>query len=376
MSDVRNLRGLLLLVPLGLAGCASPVVPKPPSLELPKLAANVRAERTGDQVTVRWTTSTDTTDKLKAKPPIRALLCSEDLPQTTFVAAAQWKTQGKDLAPCRTVASATVVPGESELSYPLPHEFTVGTPKALVLRVELENSLGRSAGRSEAALIATGPALAPVEGLEVTSTRPGALVRWQPHADAAPVELQRLLLSAATTPKSKSAKSPTSDAKDHPPAPPVPVVLRGPDGQATDPGGLLDAGADRGSAYRYTAQRILEEDLAGQKLLIRGPQSQPVVFAMRDTFAPSAPTGLAAVPGPGSIDLSWEANRETDLAGYLVYRRLGDGPETKLTVEPVPSPAFRDTTAVSGNAYRYRVTAVDTSGNESKPSVEAIVTPQ
>jgi len=97
---------------------------------------------------------------------------------------------------------------------------------------------------------------------------------------------------------------------------------------------------------------------------------------MRDTFPPVAPTGLAAIPGPGSNDLSWEANRDADLAGYFVYRRSGGGAETRLTAEPVPSPAFRDTTAAQGTEYRYRVTAVDASGNESKPSGEVIVTPE
>jgi len=377
MSDVWNLRGLLLLAPLGLAGCASPVVPKPPSLKLPKLAANVRAERVGDQVTVRWTTSTDTTDKLKAKPPIHAVLCSEDVSGDTFAGAALTTIPGIELAPCRPVLSGTVVPGESELSYPLPHELTTGPRKAVALRVELQNSVGRSAGRSEAVMFATGTAPGPVDGLQITSTRPGALVQWQVHPDAAPVELQRLLLSAVAA-KSKQAKAPVAgaDGKAKSPTPPVPVVLRGPAGQASDSGGLLDTGADRGSVYRYTAQRVFETEIEGHKLLIRGPLSQPVVFAMRDTFPPVAPTGLAAVPGPGSIDLSWEANRDADLAGYFVYRRSGDGPETKLTAEPVPSPAFRDVAAAAGPAYRYRVTAVDTSGNESKPSGEVIVTPQ
>jgi len=378
MSDVWNLRGLLLLVPLGLAGCASPVVPKPPSLKLPKLAANVRAERVGDQVAVRWTTSTDTTDKLKVKPPLHAVLCSEDVSGEAFAGAALTVTPGKELAPCHPVLSGTVAPGESELSYPLPRELTSGPRKVLALRVELQNNVGRSAGRSEAVLFATGSAPGPVDGLQATSTRPGALLQWQARPDASPVELQRLLLSASVVAKPKSSKAPAQspDGKTKSPAPPSPVVLHGPAGQSSDSGGLLDPGADRGSVYRYTAQRILETDIDGHKLLIRGPLSQPVVFAMRDTFPPVAPTGLAAIPGPGSNDLSWEANRDADLAGYFVYRRSGGGAETRLTAEPVPSPAFRDTTAAQGTEYRYRVTAVDASGNESKPSGEVIVTPE
>ena len=39
-----------------------------------------------------------------------------------------------------------------------------------------------------------------------------------------------------------------------------------------------------------------------------------------DTFPPAAPTSLTAVGGEGAVSLIWEANKEPDLAGYLVLR--------------------------------------------------------
>jgi fibronectin type 3 domain-containing protein len=102
---------------------------------------------------------------------------------------------------------------------------------------------------------------------------------------------------------------------------------------------------------------------------------------MRDIFPPRSPSGLEAVPaGAGSgnlsIDLSWTPNSEGDLAGYFVYRQEIDskgvaaGTAARLNQTPVVGPAYRDQTALAGHRYAYRVTAVDTAGNESAPSDE------
>jgi fibronectin type 3 domain-containing protein len=96
---------------------------------------------------------------------------------------------------------------------------------------------------------------------------------------------------------------------------------------------------------------------------------------MKDRFAPSAPTGLASIPGAENgrpiINLSWQANTENDLAGYNVYRRTGpSGPFTRMTSKPVAGPAFSDTAVDPAATYTYRVTAVDNDGNESSPSEE------
>ena len=102
---------------------------------------------------------------------------------------------------------------------------------------------------------------------------------------------------------------------------------------------------------------------------------------MHNTFAPHAPAGLEAIPGGAtptehSIDLSWAPNTDPDLAGYNVYRQDIDsngaaaGTATRLNQTPVAGPAYRDQTAVPGRRYAYRVTAVDTAGNESVPSAD------
>ena len=91
----------------------------------------------------------------------------------------------------------------------------------------------------------------------------------------------------------------------------------------------------------------------------------------RDTFPPAAPKGLAVVAGPGTISLSWDANVEPDLGGYLVLRAEapGDAFQT-LTPAPIPATNYEDKTAKPGTRYAYTIVAVDkaTPPNRSAPS--------
>ena len=81
-----------------------------------------------------------------------------------------------------------------------------------------------------------------------------------------------------------------------------------------------------------------------------------------------------ATSGSVAVELSWSINVEPDLAGYRVYRSQQDGERgVLLTAELLPSPAYRDNSAQSGQRYWYTVTAVDRSGNESAPSLAVAV---
>jgi fibronectin type 3 domain-containing protein len=88
-----------------------------------------------------------------------------------------------------------------------------------------------------------------------------------------------------------------------------------------------------------------------------------------DTFAPAIPSGLAAVAGVASIDLSWAQNTEDDLAAYNVYRAVEDG-AFAIYAEKIGVPAFTDAKVEAGKRYRYVITAVDQTGNESMRSAE------
>jgi len=82
---------------------------------------------------------------------------------------------------------------------------------------------------------------------------------------------------------------------------------------------------------------------------------------------PATPTGLTATGSDSRIDLNWNDNTELDLAGYNVYRSTTSGSGyTKQNTSVLTTSQYADTSGlINGVTYYYRVTAVDTSNNES-----------
>jgi hypothetical protein len=107
---------------------------------------------------------------------------------------------------------------------------------------------------------------------------------------------------------------------------------------------------------------------------IESAASEPACVTPVDTFPPAAPTGLQAVSGAGDINLSWDANSEPDLAGYIVLRGEAPGATLQaLTSAPITETRYRDATVQRGVHYVYAVVAVDsaTPPNTSAQSARA-----
>jgi len=94
-----------------------------------------------------------------------------------------------------------------------------------------------------------------------------------------------------------------------------------------------------------------------------------------DTVAPAAVLDLGVtVEGSGTtqtVNVTWAAGSEADLAGYNVYRSKDNQSSTLVGVETTNN--FVDTGVVTGSTYRYEVSSVDTSGNESSRVVSATI---
>jgi predicted phage tail protein len=131
--------------------------------------------------------------------------------------------------------------------------------------------------------------------------------------------------------------------------------------------------------YRVTAVAV-----EGPPLL-QSNASAPVSVAFRDLVAPPAPASVTALIETKIVRLLWDPVEASDLAGYHVYRSEGMGHNTDikeigtflLVSELVTATTISDANANLGIAYRYAVTAVDKSGNESPRTwTEWVVAPK
>lgn len=86
-------------------------------------------------------------------------------------------------------------------------------------------------------------------------------------------------------------------------------------------------------------------------------------------YPPNSPQGLFAQGGDSTVILEWEANAESDVTGYNIYRsHIIDGTYEKLNDLPVTENQYSDTTVDNMKNYYYYITAVDNSDRESNMS--------
>lgn len=342
--------GAALAAAAMLLGCGTPGPPQPPSLNLPIPVKDLTAERNGKEVTLHWTTSKRTTDKLAINGPVPVQVCRSGHAEK-----------------CQQVGDLMLEPGAAAtFAEALPAELTAGSPRLVQYFVELKNRKGRSAGLSNAASVMAGEAPAAVNGLVAEVRRGGVILRWTALHPSDAVRIHRTLLTPHPAPAHQGllAAQPEPVEQD--------LLVESDTGQALDKGIVL------GNSYEYRAQRLARDQVDGQTVELASAMSEPIRVEAKDVFPPAVPKGLEAVASAAeagqaaTIDLNWEPNAELDLAGYLVYRREGVGEWKRVSGErPIGAPAFRDADVQAGHSYRYAVSAVDRSGHESARSAEA-----
>ncbi len=311
----------LLPLALSLCGCGYVGDPLPPALNIPVPVQDLRGLQRGDKVIIAFTPSLMTTDKLELKR-----LSSIDL------RAGENKPGGFDMN--RWLETAERLPleetGERSVQVSLPAAKWAG--KEMIFAVRGIGPTGRGAQWSNLLLLnVVPPPAAPVE-LAVVGAPSGAYLQWK--GDGSQWRIWRLV---------------EGDKE--------PAVL-GIAGERS----WLDQTAEYGKTYTYMVQQLVGSGATPGE----SEMSPSVSYHRVDTFPPAVPAGFVAIAGLKSIELNWDRNTEPDFKAYQLYRAVGDEPLKKLGA-PVEKTSYSDADVESGKKYRYAVSSVDESGNESQP---------
>ncbi|MHA2254266.1 MAG: PKD domain-containing protein, partial [Candidatus Kariarchaeaceae archaeon] len=90
-----------------------------------------------------------------------------------------------------------------------------------------------------------------------------------------------------------------------------------------------------------------------------------------ENLAPNTPKNLTVTTpnDKGTLVLTWDANTESDLAGYNLYRAISpDGAYVKINSDLLTNTNFTDDGLSDGTTYYYKIAAVDNAEHESPQS--------
>ncbi|MFG2417881.1 fibronectin type III domain-containing protein [Streptomyces sp. NPDC048448] len=101
----------------------------------------------------------------------------------------------------------------------------------------------------------------------------------------------------------------------------------------------------------------------------------PRTSATVDKVKPLTPGGASLSYADGRAKLTWSRNKEMDLAGYQVYRRLKGTDFGSKPLATTTSTSYTDTSLpLTGDVYYYEVRAYDRAGNVSTGTADKAVT--
>ena len=346
------------LLALAAAGCASPSEPyerKPP---VPLPVSDLAATQAADDIVLTFTLPTETVDH-------------RPFDQALTIEIYRGIGDPRPAADAKQVLLATIPSGavdqyvqQGRFRYSdsvKPDDFAQRAAAGAVYSVRTRAAAARESDSSNVAYVSIHPALEPIADLKTDVTHAAIVLAWSPPektlAGAAPSAVAYRIYRAEAD----------STAAGESPKPKAPLAKIG---ESESPS-FQDTQFEFGKTYVYSVRGVVGSGTDS----IESADSNLAVVAARDVFPPAAPQGLVAALVPQQADvaahleLSWAVGPETDVAGYNVYRSEQAGAAgTRLTTELLLTPAFRDMNVQPGHRYFYTVTAVDRSGNESRPS--------
>ena len=355
-------------LPIFLAGCGAPGEPTPPSPQIPVAITDLTAHQTGDAVELTFT------------PPGKSTL-SERLKEVPTLEILRGGLKPDGMADPKSFRVVDTIPGSLVSNYQQKNKVVFADPvppadvrkdagMTVVYRVRSRVSDQKTSPSSNDVTVSLFPVPERISSVEVQVAENGVRLRWATPTRTSggealtKVDEYRVYRGELDPGTAESALKDRTSWK-------APLAQIGKTQQAE----YTDETIEFGKTYAYVVRSVI---LAGGTLL-ESSDSEIQVITPKDTFPPAAPQGLVAAvlpgDGPGKVvvDLSWSINVEPDLAGYRVYRSEDEGtPGQLLTPELLPTPAYRDISAMVGKRYWYTVTAVDRAGNESAASSAVI----
>ena len=327
------------------AACGRKGAIRPPLILVPQPAENLRASQQGERIVLEWSNPSSYIDGASlAEIGAVEIWTANHAAEIPAGAHLLKVLNGKDLAalPTRGAAEARIL----LYSFVPDGKDRIGKTLALALRVQDERKKRLSAFSTAAALTYVLVSQPPLD-LRVSVAETRIELRWAAPAGnmdgSAPAAFKGYNVYRAEAGQASVRLN----------ARPFPE-------RAFDDTDFLF-----GKTYTY----IVRTSTAIAEPYAESADSPVAVVTPKDIFPPAVPAGLTAAAGGNVITLLWDAARESDLAGYRVWRRAAGRGEFKLlTDRPIGENTYSDAAAVPGVRYEYAVSAVDKAGNESARS--------
>lgn len=382
-SLISTFFSLNFIAALTLAGCAAPGQPitrRPPA---PTPISDLSARQVGNSVSVTFTLPKETVQGRPLTVPPQIDIYRQ------FVPAPAGAQQTPLAPPSRQIVT---IPSQTLQQYRVgePYSFAdvlspadlsahAGNEAVYMVRTRAAN---HDSANSNLVAIPIFPAPQPVTDLQAQVSSSAIILSWTPAAapqaaaTLGPISFRfRIYRSSNTSATTSTSPLNPITQETSPSAASIPFEQVA---ELSEPP-YRDANFTFGQNYAYYVVSVAQYASA----TVESKASPTVEVTPRDTFPPPAPTGLVAAVAPATastpayVDLSWDISAAPNVSGYNIYRSTANTVSAdrwdRLNGSPLLTPTFRDIPTVSGKQYFYRVTVVDSFGNESAPSASVNV---